>query len=112
MVAKTKYIQEMLNKLDNGSEIVTSPDGNTTISRYCEKVCGKLTNCISVHHYGTLILVVAYTDCYKHISKNGRSFMIGEGAYSPTDARIINQVLDRYVGGYVAHSRKGEVIID
>ena len=112
MVAKTKYIQEMLNKIDNGAGWVLSPDGNTTIMRGCELIGNNITNVIWVFHYGVKILTVAYSKALRHISKNGRSFMIGEGAYSPTDARIINQVLDRYVGGYVARSRKGEVIID
>lgn len=112
MVAKTKYIQEMLNKIDNGAERVVSPDGNTIIWRGCELIGTNITNVIWVYHYEVKILTVAYSKGLRHVSKNGRSFVIHNNAYSVTDARIINQVLDRYVGGYVAHSRKGEVIID
>lgn len=112
MSRHTKYIQEMLDKLDSGFNYVKSPDEHVTFKRYNLMLCGKLTTMIAVHHYGTLILTIAYSDALKHVGTNGNSFEIGEFAYSTTDARIINQVLDRYVPGYVAHSRKGEVIVD
>lgn len=112
MVRKTKYIQEMIKQLDNGTEYVTSPDKVVTMDRYTRKVCGKLTDTIHCWHYGTRILTITNNDSLKHIGENGWSFIIGELAYSITDARIINQLLERYVPGFIAHSRKGEVIVD
>ena len=112
MVQKTKYIQEMLDKLENGAERVVSPDHATVIERRCTFMCNKWVQEIVVYHYLSRILEIIYCDAYQHVGKNGRSFNIGEFAYSITDARIINQILDRYVPGFKAHSRKGEVIVD
>ena len=112
MVQKTKYIQDMLKMLDTGAEHVENYEGTVSIKRGCTFMCNKLVQCITVYHYGTLILEIIYCDAYQHVGKNGRSFNIGEFAYSITDARIINQVLEKYVPGFVAHSRKGEVIVD
>ena len=112
MSTHTKYMQEMLDKLDNGYAHVVSPDKLVSIDRKCERICGKITQVIYMYHYGTEICKIAYNDSLNHVGTNGRSFVIGEGAYSPTDARLINQLLEKYVPGFVAHSRKGEVIVD
>ena len=115
MSRHTKYIQEMLKKLEQGYEYVESPNKLVTIHRGCRKTLHnptKLVQYIEVYHYGTLILTISYDDSLRYISYNGKSFVIGEFAYSPTDARIINQFIEKYVPGWTAHSRKGEVIVD
>ena len=112
MARHTKYMQAMLRDLENGQDIVKSPDGLVEITHTNEKICGKMAMCIKVYHYGTHILSIYDIPCGRHIEGDGWSFTIGEGAYSPTDARIINQVLEKYIPGIVAHSRKGEVIVD
>ena len=112
MSRHTKYIQEMIRQMDNGAEYVRSTDKLVTIEKSVVKECGKFVDEIYCWHYGTRILTIVSNDSLRHVGKNGWSFSIGEFAYSPTDARIINQLLERYVPGFVAHSRKGEVIVD
>ena len=102
----------MLDMFHNGYNEVKSPDHLVKITRHMEEICGRFVQVVKVFHYETLILILYKCDCARHISKSGWSFNIGEYAYSPTDARIINQLLERYAPEYTAHSRKGEVIVD
>ncbi len=115
MSRHTKYIQEMIRKLEQGYEFVESPDKLVTVRRGCcttHRNPTKIVQYIEVCHYGTKILTISYDDSLRYISYNGRSFVIGEYAYSVTDARIINQFIEKYVPGWTAHSRKGEVIVN
>lgn len=112
MSRHTKYIQNMIKELESGKIDVISPDKLVMAEVKYKYICNKYTKFIRVYHYGSLILEICYRDALRYISKNGRSFTITINAYSPTDARIINQFIEFYAPGYIAHSRKGEVIVD
>lgn len=97
MSRHTKYIQKMLNDLDNGIDEVVSPDRLVKFLRIYdvhENLC--------VYHYGTLIMTMWENGYVK----------IGEGAYSDTDVRIINQVLEHYKMEVVAHRKKDVIYLE
>lgn len=84
----------MLNDLDNGENVVISPDKLVKFERITDEY-----ECLKVFHYGTLILT---------LWENGW-IEIGKYAYSDTDVRIINQVLEHYKIEKVAHRKKDTI---
>lgn len=112
----TKYIQKMLKEFDTCDSYVESPDKLVMFRRikniYKINDKAKTVDTIEVLHYGTLILTIAYDSVLTHVINENLSYEIGEYAYSYTDCRIINQVLEKYVPGVVAHCIKGEIITD
>lgn len=95
MSRHTKYIQKMLDDLDNGNDYVESPDKLVSFKRVPLLY-------LNIYHYGTLILTI-YCD---------GEIEIGAGAYSDTDVRIINQVLEHYKMEKIAHRHKDDVYLE
>lgn len=96
MSRHTKYIQKMLNDLDNGVNEVLSPDKLVKFKYYtCLDV-------LVVEHYGTIILTIAKDE----------DAQVGRDAYSDTDVRIINQVLEHYKFDVVAHRHKDCIYLE
>ena len=103
MARHTKYIQNMLRDYDCGELIVVSPD---KLVKICADKTYNGTRCTKVYHYDTLILTVFNDKSGVTPCKNGCSITLGENAYSQTDCRIINQVLENYHIELRAHWRK------
>lgn len=117
MSRHTKYIQKMLKEFaDYTTSYVESPDKlvmfRCTNKPYYYPDEIKYVWTIEVLHYGSIILKIAYGNVLRKVVSDSLSYEIGIDAYSYTDCRIINQVLEKYVPGVVAHCIKGEIITD
>lgn len=117
MSRHTKYIQKMLREFaDYTTSYIESPDRLVMFRCMSKpyKVGNEIKNIwtIEVLHYGTIILTIAYSNVLRKVVSDSLSYEIGIDAYSYTDCRIINQVLEKYVPGVVAHCIKGEIITD
>ena len=89
----------MLNDLDNGMSEVISPD---KLVKFVKGYDNYDYEWLKVYHYGSLILTLYENGCH----------MVGGDAYSDTDVRIINQVLEHYKIEKVAHRHKDYVFLE
>ena len=104
MARHTKYLKKMLEEFNSGKDEVISPDKLVKIQRK--------DNHIFVYHYDTIILVVSEVGDLPYLTEDGMSVALGEYAYSQSDARIINQVMENYELDYTAHTHKGELYLE